>query len=229
MNFNQGWVVFLLLGASALSWVFGKLKEKAEAEEAKKRAQLRQQNVQRQSGGGPPPGADDSGQIPIERMATLRKQQLAQLRKERLEALRAEMAGRLQGAQARTPSAPTRQAQPAQRQPARRPAAAPLPSSGPQQQSTHTNVATMRKPPSVSHDHAKLAKLGTHAEHAEHKGRDQQVHRLVTDAESTHVTHTDQRAFGLKNLTNQDWRRAIILSELLAPPVSLRSESPITS
>ena len=83
----------------------------------------------------------------------------------------------------------------------------------------------MRKPPSVSHDRAKLVDLGTHTAHAEHETGDRGVRRLVTDAPSTRFEIKHTRGLGVEKFTAQDWRRAIIMSELLAPPVSLRGQA----
>lgn len=222
---NQGWIVFLFLAISGVSWVFGKMKEKAEAEEAQKRARLHQQRLQRASGEGSPKQAGQQPQVPIEKVATQRKQQLAQLRQERLAALRAEMAQRLQG------QTSAKQVQQQQRQPLRqtRPAAQQVaPGPALQQSRTGTNVANMRKPPSISHDRAKLTKLGTHTEHADHKDEDRTVHRLITDADTTTTTTSKPLSKTLIDgveLTTKDWRRAIILNELLSPPVALRGEA----
>ncbi|MCB9849017.1 MAG: hypothetical protein H6814_11455 [Phycisphaeraceae bacterium] len=221
---GQFLVMLIILGFSALSWVFGKMKEKTEAEEARKRAQLHQERVQQ-------PGSQQPQQA-APNLAAQRKQQLAQLRQERLAALRAEMQARLQSAQQsvqRTPGPgqiaprPLRPATPVAtpRQPVR-PAVLIDPDD-----SVHTRVATMRKPPSVSHDQARLADLRTHTKHAEHLAPDageSVVHRLVTDAEVTRVDRRTGSAFRLGRLNAQDLRKAIILSELLSPPVALRGE-----
>lgn len=84
----------------------------------------------------------------------------------------------------------------------------------------------MRKPPSVSHDRSSLANLGTHKAHPEHPSKsagESTVHRLVADAEITSVDRMPRLMDGIKEFSASDWRHAIILSELLAPPVSLRT------
>ncbi len=223
---NQGWIVFLFLAISGVSWVFGKMKEKAEAEEAQKRARLHQQRLKQATGEGTPKPISQQQQVPIEKVATQRKQQLAQLRQERLAALREEMAQRLQGQTTARQVQPQRQQQPLRQT---RPAAQQVtPGPALQQPKTGTNVATMRKPPSFSHDRAKLAKLGTHAEHADHKGEDRTVHRLITDANTTTTTTSkplNKTLIDGVELTKKDWRRAIILNELLSPPIALRGEA----
>lgn len=236
---RQFLIVLVFLGISAASWVFGKMKEKAEAEEAKKRATLHRQGLaEMQRKGGAVVTPQQRRPATAEQQAMLRKQQLAQLRQERLAALRAEMAARLQTA---TPQRPTpqqaqlaqqaqRSAQPTPRRPAppsppqapQRPTARPMPSAQPR-----TNVATMRKPPSVSHDRSSLANLGTHSAHSQHTATSEGesiVHRLVTNAESTFVEGRPGLMSGIEKFTASDWRHAIILTELLAPPVSLRAQ-----
>jgi len=223
---NQFVIVLIFLGISAASWVFGKMKEKAEAQEAQERARIHRERVDRLSDQGqqpkatPRPQQSQAKQL-AQQQAMQRKQQLALLRQERLAALRAEMAARLQSPSQSQSARPTATPRPARAQAPSKP----RPTAQPQPQPTRTNVATMRKPPSVSHDRSQLADLKTHARHAEHTSQDEgesTVHRLVTDAEIT-VVHQTRHGVGiLTNLTTEDWRRAIIMSELLAPPVSMR-------
>jgi len=222
---NNSWGIFIFLGIAALSWVFGKMKEKAEAEEAQKRARLHQQRMQRIAG---EVGEDGQSSVarpsPTERIsqenpAMQRKEQLAQLRQERLAAMRAEMAARLQKQQQQQQA---RQTAPSRRQQqSLRPVVAPQPQ--PQPQPTRRNVATTRKPPSVSHDREPLEDLGTRKAHKPHPSDDESfAHRLVSDASMPSGNRKPSKALPLDSMTAADWRRAIVLSEVLAPPVSLR-------
>jgi len=232
------WIVFILLGVSALSWVFGKMKENAEAEEAKQRARLHRQRLQEQAQRREVTGDSDAAErVPAERLATMRREQLAQLRQERLAALRAEMASRLQSASPR-PSATSRSSQSKpkpSRHPPQRPTPAPPPpsqrleydrpirqSAPPEPQSQSATRPEILRPKPVAPDRAGFTDLGVHAPHGAHRVGESHVHRLITDASVISPQVKRAKIPGGSVLTIDDWRRAIVLNEVLSPPVSLR-------
>ncbi len=229
---NQGWIVFVFLGISAISWVFGKMKEKAEAEEAQKRARLHQQRLERIAASGEAPASEAQAPTPTTKQQQIlaRKQQLAQLRQERLAALRAEMAARQQKqqqqsrpAQARTAARemPSAKRQPSQRAtpptaPSRtvnRPANKPMPSAAPRQQKPARNLSTPKRTGLAQQPHPQRD--------VEHRT----VHRLVADAETPIAEPRQERGGIFSKYTREDWRKAIIAAEVLGPPVSMRQGS----
>jgi len=233
---NQGWIVFVFLGISAISWVFGKMKEKAEAEQAQQRARLHQERLQRlaeEAGDAQPTErqvpAQAQAQASKQQQLIARKQQLAQLRKERLAALRAEMAAKQQAKQSQARQAPARAAQRRQAPiaPPQQPPAPTRPSRTVQRQANKPmpSATAAQRASRASADQQRRAVLSSQRPHPQRGTDHETVHRLVADAESTAVTRRPKRHSAVGNFSREDWRQAIILSELLAPPVSLRRES----
>ncbi len=128
-------------------------------------------------------------------------------------------AGPLIGGRAPLPSRMPTQA------PAPQPATRPQSRPASQPQRVQRGRSTPRTPPPLSplHTPTTQRRRTQHASQGDHST----VHRIVQDAEEGVVIHDARAAVSareIKSMSPIAWRKALVLQELLAPPIALRSE-----
>ncbi len=227
MNSNF-WIILIVVSMSFLSWLFGKIREQREIARIRQvRARQREESLRtgrgiqadssRQPTGAqtPRPGASQQ-----ERMQA-RQAQLKALREQQLERMRRQ-------AQVRktTPKQPQKTPGPAQAGP--RPAPSIRPASAPQPRARRTRqtAPAQRRQPAPSRAAEQVRAVEMRLREEEKKAERARKRRLELAKKSAPpITAQGSAGVALSTaapLTTEDWRRAIIMSEILAGPVSLR-------
>lgn len=220
---NGSWIFWIIVGATALQWVYGKIQEQSEVNKVKKQRERARQVSLRT---GPTPTAPTTQQSGP---TTLTQTELQARRKAQLKALR--------DRQARAPrSAPQRPAPSATAAPAR-PTPRPQPRPAPRTSRPAPPVgraASMtarieaadaeRRRQAHARQRAERERRVARARSAPGAAASKEIHigRLEHTHEARRAARPDDAA-SLRPRTREEWRRAIIAAEILAQPVSMRT------
>ncbi|RMH27319.1 MAG: hypothetical protein D6693_05575 [Planctomycetota bacterium] len=205
-NFN--WIFWIIVGATALQWVYGKVQEQTELNKAKKsREQARQASLRT----GPATSPTPTQRRGPGRAITLTQAELQARRQAQLKALRERQARAAGPAQPRATHAPrpttTRPVPPRRAQPAPQPLRTPVAS-----RTTDTAPLRRRRPEEAQRAARKRASSA---------GTRPSQRPSERSPEAAPFAQAGPTA-SLAPRSRADWRRAIVAAEILAPPVSMR-------
>lgn len=226
------WIFWIIVGVTILQVVFGKMREQAEVNRARKEREMRRQQALRTGEGlGRQDESMDRPTVQVQATQDLQARRQAQLR-----ALRERQQQRMKQQQNRGPSRPTAGQRPAQTSTPQRSPARPAPPQTPAQ--TPAQKAARQRQMLIQREQQRRAD----EQRAEQEGRAAQ--RARQEAERTREKLRAQAAIKKQSLgtieiqpadsvalaegipdvprTRDDWRRAIIAAEILSRPVSVR-------
>lgn len=239
-----GWLIWVIIGITVIQWIYGKAQEQAELNRAKRERERARDAALRTGRGAdvsnsPKPGQMSESELQARRQAQLKVLRERQAQQQRQAPTRSVPPRSVPTPRPASPSPqPTRRIPPPQPAPTRtgptparppqRPSAPARPSSAPLPgRAAPSPVARSQQQPSAAKPPAERVRAALQSQPTAARTSAPKASRplgtLATIAsERREQSLAAPASSDLVPRTNSDWRRAIVASEILAPPVSMR-------